>query len=99
MKAFGVVRYCFQYCSSIGRTRFEIERKRRVPIVQAVGLGDARIVGRKVAVGRGAGDGHDLRHAELRGLGVAGARRISRRSTRASPCRPASRPDRAPPTR
>ena len=70
MNAFGVVRYCFQYVL-VGRTHaLQIDRKRRIPVAERLGVGDARIDRRQIAIGGGAGDRHDRRRRRSRRMRV-----------------------------
>ena len=82
----------------------EVEGERRIPVGEVRGVGDARILRREVAVGGGAGQGHD-RFERKRGLARLEAplllphqvRRASRGPRRARPAR--ARPTRSAPGR
>ena len=56
-----------------GSHAMQVEREGRIPIAQAVGFADARILRRVVAIGCRARDGDDLGQAELRAFGVQAA--------------------------
>ena len=63
----------------------EVDRKRRIPIRNPIRVGDARILGNQIAIGRRPHHRHNARHAGTPPSACATARRLPTRSSRPRP--------------
>ena len=91
---------CASNPSSIGLHPLQVDGKRRIPVAQVRGFGDARILA--VAKSRSAADagqGHDAHDERILGSRGQPALHLPRRSSPRRPGRQPSRPDPLPPSR